>query len=338
MVRRIGKLVKAMLAENRREDAVRHAMDAAGVLLETPTDAVRFALREKVFKQFANHGDAYQGKDFESVDYGVYELAADLPLFRGPPVRRKALKRGDYFCVLGAAQTFGRLVRDPWARLLSEAIDLPVLNLGRGGIGPEFYLDPRLIQYARNARFVVLQMMSGRSVGCDEYPGGRRITRDGKATNVKRWDVLESLWNKDPAIALDYVRRWNDNYFKLYSQLRGLIDRPILLLWISDRSPNAWSPETLLTQLNWGSFPQLVGEDLYRRVAELYEERFELVVESSSEQPLSRITGKPCPYFGDGGKELHEAFHYYPSSASHAVLAQALTPWARGVLARTDGD
>ena len=72
-----------------------------------------------------------------------------------------------------------------------------------------------------------------------------------------------------------------------------------------------------------------MGEGLYRDVAALFEDRFEMKVELSNEQPLSRFTGEACPYFGDGGKALHQTFQYYPSSASHALLAEALTPWAR---------
>ena len=323
--------VKALLDLNNREAALRKAIDASDELLRRPSDALLFDLRSQVFRQFTTRGDSYQANDFECVDYGQYDLEPELPLLRGPRVPAPALERGDYFCVFGAAQTFGRLVRDPWANLLSQAIDLPVLNISRGGVGPEFYLNPRLIEYARNARFVVLQVMSGRSVGCEEYPGGRRIIRDGKTTFVHRLDVLEDLWNQDRAVALSYVKKWNANYLALYAQLRKLIDRPTLLLWISDRSPSGWRPEKLLKRMTWGSFPQLVGADLYESVAGLFEESFQLVTESSPEQPRSRITGEPCRYFGQG-QTLHGTFKYYPSSAVHAKLADALTPWARAVL------
>jgi hypothetical protein len=324
--------VKTLLDANDREAALRKAVEASGSLLRHASDPLRMDLRTHVFRQFTTRGDSYQANDFECVDYGQYDLAPELPLLRGPRVAARALEQGDYFCTFGAAQTFGRLVRDPWASLLSQAIDLPVLNISRGGVGPEFFLNPRLVEYAQNARFVVLQMMSGRSVGCEEYPGGRRIIRDGKTTNVHRLDILEELWNNDRSVALSYVEKWNANYLGLYTQLRKLIGRPILLLWISDRTPGAWNPIKLMKKLTWGSFPQLVGKDLYKNVAALFEESYELVTEASPERPLNRITGEPCPYFGQG-QTLHETFKYYPSSAAHAKLADAITPWARAARA-----
>jgi hypothetical protein len=308
-------------------------MEGSAVLLREPSDALRLSLRNEVFRQFANFGDSYQANDFECVDYEQYELAEDLPLFRGPPLSRKALARGEYFCVMGAAQTFGRLVRQPWPTLLSDSVNLPVLNLSRGGVGPEFFLDPRLIDLARKARFVVLQVMSGRSVGCEEYPGGRRITDNGKKTKLHRWDVLEELWNKDPKVAINYVKRWNANYLALYRELRERIDRPTMLVWVSDRAPNGWKPRVLLEKLNWGSFPQLVGKQLHAEVAALFDEHVELVTEASPEKPISRVTGAPCPYF-DAGKTLHTEFHYYPASAHHVALAESLLPWARQIIER----
>lgn len=323
--------VADLIASSGRHAALRHAIAAAEPLLRNPTDALRIDMRDKIFQQFAGLGIVYQSSDFESVDYHQYELSADLPMFRGPPVPGPALARGDYFCVMGAAQTFGRLVRRPWPLLLSEALGVPALNLGRGGVGPDFFLDPKLVELARRARFVVLQVMSGRSVGCEDYPGGRLITKDSKVTKVNRWEVIEELWNKDPATALSYVRRWNANYLELYRQLRDAIDRPTLLLWISARKPEGWKPERLLKRLTWGSFPQLIGRKLLDSTAEMFDHRYECVTGATSEQPLSRITGEPCPYFGSG-KALHSEFSYYPSSATHAALAEALVPWASDTL------
>ena len=332
----IAREVGGLLERNERYAALRYAMAASDQLLRTPSDALRIDLRERVFKQISARGVYYQADDFESVDYGQYELAADLPMFRGPSIEEAVLESGDYFCVMGAAQTFGRLVRRPWPVLLGETLGLPALNLSSGGAGPEFFLNPKLIQLACGARFVVLQVMSGRSVGCEDYPGGARITNEGKRTNVNRMQVLKGLWEKDPAIALKYVRRWNESYLALYRELRALIDRPILLLWISNRSPDAWKPERLLNKPQMGSFPQLVGRKLYESVAALFDARFEHLTGPSNEQPLSRITGEPCPFLGFRGKDFQTEITYYPSSADNALLAESLAPLARDML-RTSG-
>ena len=171
--------------------------------------------------------------------------------------------------------------------------------------------------------------MSGRSVGCEDYPGGRLVTYGDYQTKENRRDVLENLWHEDPALALSYVERWNANYLDLYRRLRAAIDRPTALPWISNRDPSGWKPKLLLKKLNLGLFPQLVGRELYYSVAALFYERFEHVAGLSSEQPRSRSTGEPCPYFG-AEKKLRTEFHYYPSTESHARLAETLAPWAGG--------
>jgi hypothetical protein len=339
-VQAIGNRVKTLLSCGERYTALRFAMSASEFLLTNANDATRRQLRDRVFRRFTTHAVSYQDKDFEVVDYLQYELAPDLPMFRGPPVPFDALQRGDYFCVIGAAQTMGRLVRRPWPTVLSDTLGLPVLNLGLGGAGPEFFLDPRLIQMANNAQFVILQVMSGRSVGCEDYPGGNLVIQDGKQTNVLRRDVLTNIWQKDPKSAVRYVRRWNRNYVKLYEQLRDVIKRPTLLLWCSEREPSDWKPQMLLqdkSRLNWGRFPQLIGRAVYNDVTILFDANLRFVYAKSRENPLSRLTEKPCPYFGDSGKNFHTEFNYYPSSEAHIKLAALLSDWAKRAMQRSAG-
>ena len=328
-VSELAEEVATLMQNSGRRAALRHLMDRSEQLLRTPTDELRVRLRKEVFRKIPGIG--YQGEDFESTDYDQYELAPDLALFRGPPVSEQALANGEYFCVMGAAQTFGRLVHKSWPELLSEAIGLPVVNLSGGGKGPEFFLNAKLVEVANRARFVVVQAMSGRSVGCSEYPGGRYITRGSKRTKLQRRTVLRRLWNQDPKIAIHYVRRWNASYLDLYSQLRAQLTRPTSVAWISERDPDGWSPEQLLQKLDWGLFPQLVGRELYDSVTALFDAHFELVYERVMEQPVSRSTGEPCPYFRPD-RQLHSEVIYYPTSAANAALAEALVPWARKAL------
>ena len=327
-----AQAVKALLDAGDRPGAMRRAMAVADALLQTPTDALRVTLRTKVFKNFFGRGVSYQDKDFECVDYEQYEIAPDLPLFRGPPVPPEALERGDYFCVIGAAQTLGRLALRPWPTLVSEATGLPVLNLSRGGAGPEAYLHPTLLELANRAKFVILQVMSGRSVGCDEYPGEVLVTREGVSTGVHRLELLRQFWREDPNKAFHYATKWNNSYFELYSQMRAAIRKPTLLLWISDRTPEGWRPKVLLTHPKTGSFPHLVGNELFQRTASLFDAQFKYLTGPISEKTISRLTGEPCPYFGDSGNKLHREQIYYPTAANHAQLAQRLTDWLETVV------
>jgi len=186
-----------LLDDQGRVPALRHAMQASGELMANPSDPLRQALRDRVFKLFASHQIAYQGNDFEVVDYDQYEIWRDAMVFRGPAVPKKALAKGDYFCAIGAAQTFGRLVRRPWPIKLGKALGLAPLNLSRGGVGPDEFLDPRMIELIRGARFVILQVMSGRSAPRVEIPGTRIMTVDGEAPDQDRWQVLGALWKEN---------------------------------------------------------------------------------------------------------------------------------------------
>ncbi len=172
----IARQVKQTLADKGRIPAVRLALAEVAPLLREPSDELRFAIRRAIFAPLTASGVvSYQINDFECFDYQLYSLAGDLPTFRGPRITAAHLQAGDYACVIGAAQTFGRLVDQPFGARLSAKLDLPILNLSRGGAGPDFFLDERLLRLARGARFVIVQVMSGRSSGCPDYPGGKIV-------------------------------------------------------------------------------------------------------------------------------------------------------------------
>lgn len=334
VVRTIGQAVHEKVKRGNLGAALRLAMSKSGQLLQEPDDTLRFAIRAKIFKPFFNTAvSTYQVNDFEVIDYQLFSVGADLPMFRGPAPDAAALARGDYFCVMGAAQTFGRLVEHPYCALLADAVGLPFVNLSRAAAGPDFFLDGRLLRIASKARFVILQVMSGRSVGCPDYPGDKNVrTEDGRVAGSRK-EFLTRIWNEDRKTAVHYVRRWNVSYLTYYRQLRGAIPAPVLLLWCSERSPDEWRPQLLVEELDWGAFPQLVGRKLYEDTAGLFDAKLEFVTRKPSESLRSRITGEPCPYFGDAGTSLHQKNTYYPDSASHEAIAAALAPFARSVLA-----
>ncbi len=113
----------------------------------------------------------YQEPDWRVVDYQTYCLdenvidrSAKRPLLiRGPRPRR--LEPGEYFVCLGSAQTFGRFCGQPFPAILQERLGLPALNISHGGAGPLFFCGENapLLEYLNGARFVVVQVMSGRS-------------------------------------------------------------------------------------------------------------------------------------------------------------------------------
>lgn len=54
----------------------------------------------------------YQGRDYEVVDYELYELPG-VPVRAREP-KPKNLRSGKYLACLGAAETFDTLCRTPW--------------------------------------------------------------------------------------------------------------------------------------------------------------------------------------------------------------------------------
>ena len=114
------------------------------------------------------HLSGYQVRDHEVVDYRMTRLPGTGLMFRGP--LPPTLEAGSYFAAVGAGQTFGCLCEAPYPALLAEELGLPSLNLGYGGAGPEFFLrQEALLPYLNRARFVVLQVMSGRSQSNSHY-------------------------------------------------------------------------------------------------------------------------------------------------------------------------
>src|SRR5438477_4742612 len=106
--------------------------------------------------------EGYQRDDAAIVDYQLWRLP-ELPLrLRGPALLPLPQKYG---VAIGAAQTFGRFVAEPWPLLLARQLGVPVLNLGISGAGPSlFLLHPGLVEIAMRAQFVIVQVMSARSV------------------------------------------------------------------------------------------------------------------------------------------------------------------------------
>src|SRR5687768_12640927 len=108
------------------------------------------------------HLSGYQARDYEIVDYQMYELPGTGLWLRGPIL--EALSSGNYFTCVGAAQTFGCFCDAPYPQLLSQQLGIPALNLGYGGAGPQFFSSQNaLVDYINGGKFLVLQAMSGRS-------------------------------------------------------------------------------------------------------------------------------------------------------------------------------
>ncbi len=276
----------------------------------------------------------YQERDWEIVDYQRYPLEGTGLHFRGP-----AQGGQDYFACIGAAQTFGCFCTDPFPDILARELGLPALNLGYAGAGPYFYLkNPPLMEYVKKARFVVVQVMSGRSESNRLFDSGgvELLTRrsDGQQIGAAAAykDLLENLSRAEMAAVVAETR---DNWVANNIRLLNEIPAPKVLLWFAERSPDYTEEYKNLFSL-FGGFPQLVNRAMIDALRPHCEHYVECTTKRGMPQPLvSRFTGEPTSIewgdarkdLGTGKRQTHNT--YYPSPEMHEDAAQALMATCR---------
>jgi Domain of unknown function (DUF6473) len=290
----------------------------------------------------------YQARDYEVVDYRMTELPGTGIEFRGP--LPGSFEPGSYFAAVGAAQTFGCYCEHPYPAILAESIGLPPLNLGWAGPGPEWFLrNEALLGYMNRARFVVLQVMSGRSVSNSHYDSGglAYVTRlrDGKRMSTD--EFFEALLRGPEALrrlplpprlkrklgnlaarpaAAALVRELRANWVRSSLELLRRIEVPVVLLWFSRRPP-AYSERYATKGKLLGEFPHLITPEMLDPLRPRVAAYVECVTHRGSPHRLySRFTGEPIVD--------HPEDPYYPSPEMHEDAAAALhatcLPFARG--------
>ncbi len=313
--------------------------------------------------QAVEHLSGYQRRDFEIVDYGMYELPGTGLSFRGPGL--ESCGEGNYFTCIGAAQTFGCFCERPFPEILAAKLGIPALNLGYGGAGPEFFeRQSCLDQHVNGGRFLVLQVMSGRSQSNSVFEcKGLEYTRrrsDGMsmsadaAYNDLMWGVPALGGGKIGLIAQKVFRRafqvlrfpkalasrrlkriveetrvaWVESYTRFLAR----VEVPVVLFWFSKREPSYPESERDVYSL-FGEFPQLVNQSMVDRVRANSDAYVHCVTSRGSPQPLfNRWTGLPAavnpandrPDFA--GAPTWTKNVYYPSPEMHEDAAEALLP------------
>jgi Domain of unknown function (DUF6473) len=306
------------------------------------------------------HLSGYQRRDAEVVDYRMHELAGTRLSFRGPAP--DTLASGDYFTCLGAAQTFGCFCERPYPTLLAEQLGLPALNLGYGGAGPEFFdRHESLDRYINGGKFLVLQVMSGRSQSNSLFDcrGLEYLVQRSDGAPISAYDGYWNLINGVPAargrvlwrrvlrralpklvlprlFAAPRVRRvlqeTRRGWVESYARLLARIEVPVVLFWFSKRAPAYVEGFTSVDAL-FAEFPHMVNDAMVGEVRGRCEAYVECVTQRGSPQPLrSRITGAPVtvdpaldrPDLGGGAPWTHN--EYYPSPEMHEDAAVSLLP------------
>jgi Sulfotransferase family/Domain of unknown function (DUF6473) len=306
---RFGYETEESLADLRRQ--AEEALDSA--VRTAPARAPKRAL---------THG--YQRRDHEIVDYELFVLPGTRWPLRGPAPERIAV--GEYFACVGAAQTFGCFTKRPFPVLLSERLDVPALNLGYAGAGPQHFIrHEAILNYINQSQFAVVQVMSGRSEDNSRFDskGLEQLTRrsDGRIMGADT-AYRELLANEDLETVKAVVAETRMNWVRSYSMLLGRIAVPTILFWFSVRSPDYEESYTGLKGL-FGEFPQLVNRAMIDQIRDLSDYYVECISARGFPQLLtSRFTGEVVSVDLANGKQ--EFNDYYPSPQMHEDAAAAL--------------
>lgn len=304
----------------------------------------------------------YQARDRDIVDYQEFRIeGCDVP-FRGPALDPFVRPQGSFFTCIGAAQTYGCYYDKPYPTLLADALGLPALNLGTGGVGPGFYTEyPALIHAMNRGRFVVFQCMSARQ------ESNSRFQADGHIEFVRERITGERIsssiaWMRAVDEGLDvaerYIAETRQSWIASAKNLIGQLKVPVIFFWYSRRGQDyeidraAINAQAKLRAEGrdenhfivglTGDFPQLIDAATAQQIIARCDGYAECLSARGMGAPLiNRHTGRPIGdvNFGSIGSEfahLHESHNlYYPSPEMHKDAADALLPVVLGILKRS---
>lgn len=296
------------------------------------------------------HRPGYQDRDIEIIDYKMYSFGNTGLYFRGP--ENHTMTPDNYFVCIGAAQTFGCFCEKPYPLILQDELRLSALNLGYGGAGPSFFLQDELIRSVNQAKFAVVQVMSGRSESNSLFDSGglEYLTKrsDGAkiGASAAYREFMEGyyVWRRAPfskAFARRVVKWYyrpkmrrlvdetRQNWIESYKELLSKIKVPKILLWFSKREPYYKDKYGDLSEI-FNEFPQLVNLKMIQSIKPLCDDYIECVSKRGSPQPLiSRFSGQPTTVDPasdrkDLGGKIWKHNLYYPSSEMNEDAAQEI--------------
>lgn len=286
---------------------------------------------------------AYQDEDRHLLDYGlatVPGLEDWGPSFRGPHPTSPG-----FVAFLGAAQTFGRLCADPFPAIVRRALGVPVLNLGHGGAGPEFYLRSNLLAPVRHAGVAVVQVMSARSQSSPHFQSdeglmaGQRVS-DGRPMVPE--ELFEELLAEEPHRVTEVVAGFQEAYVAtMTALLRALAPVPTVLLWFSTHAPPAEAGDGTTAHEVLGTFPQLVTRSMVDRIRKEAGSYVEYGSSVGLPRRIVAADGSPAAFVLDYRLARPEQYtvtedSYYPSPEMHREVAAVLTTLSALLWGRPD--
>ena len=207
----------------------------------------------------------YQHRDLDVVDYEGFEIEG-LP-YALSGAKTENTDSGEYRVILGALQSFGVLVRKPFAHMITEEFNLPMLNLSVEGGAPQLYLNNRSVFEAyANAKFVIVQVMSALSSKTSyfETRNGKNMFRPAGSSMpyVPDDTVYNAMFENEPTILTrSVIGELRANWMREMTDLLSAITAPKILMWFSKRSPELPDDFSSYRQFS-GMFPQFINREM----------------------------------------------------------------------------
>lgn len=289
----------------------------------------------------------YQRRDAEFVDYEPW-LISTKPQFyiRGPQLNEADLNNGNYFSLVGAAETVGVHAEKPYGTILADRLKIPYLNLGQGGAGMAFFTQPgkqEIIDHINRGKFLILTLMSGRQTSNSLFrsrDGTCKCVYNNKEMTADRaWELItENYWD-DKNFLKNLVLEVRKTYANEYIQFLNKIDVPVILFYFSQRKPR-YSINWRKRDVNsiWDKFPHLVDHKTIKKIRVKSNVAYsECVSNRGIPYILRDKTGQEKPLWDPARNQFQLKHFYYPSPEMHEDAADVLEPLCIKILGKLRG-
>lgn len=289
--------------------------------------------------------------DFPHFDYDHQVLDIDIKtkrledtqLLRGPLPSKDDILSGNYFVTIGSAHTFGRFSNKTYGQYISEKINIPCLNAGVSDASPHIFCRPEWLKYINKAKFVIIQMLSGRTGDNHIFYGGNIAKRKSHGA-CKKIDKMLSIILKEAGgkFVKRLIKESKEDFINQYIQLKKAITVPKIHLWHSVRKPED------IENLDNACIEK--NEDFFRFLCSNQVNQFPHLIDRQSltkmvgnETLVEYVSSKGFPqFFYDDNKNKVTLMtrtgvswpynNYYPTQEQHGEVAELLTTKIQNIL------
>jgi hypothetical protein len=287
----------------------------------------------------------YQNRDAEFIDYEPWMILEKPKFFvRGPQLSTDDFKKGNYFSVVGAAETVGVHAKKPYGTLLGQRLGIPCLNLGNGGASMAFFNQPirkEIIDYINGGKFLVVTLMSGRQISNSLFKNNHGLTQcmynnqEMKADDAWKL-IIEEYWGNKPVLE-SLVSEIRKSYIDEYVRFVKKIRVPVILFYFSQRKSKYsinWDKKD--ARSIWGSrFPHIVNDAVIKKILDKTGAYYvKCVTKRGIPYQLKDQTGKAKPLWEPLTKKMVMMHYYYPSPEMHEDAVRVLEPVCKVILSK----